>query len=501
MGGLMITQTLERLNAIQGSLSKAGFNTGTGLAFYDLENEAKLQYPVLAPIRKRMPRIGLRKNEGFGLAAHWNVITAPNSTNVFASVSEGHRGGVITPTVAPKIATYKGLGLENQVTWESEYAAQGYDDLRALAQRLTLDAMILAEEPMLLWGNSGTSGTGLVFGTTPTPAGTPSTTGGTIANGNTNFVYCAALSQAGYVNALNQIPNSVVPLVTRTNADNTTDSIPGGVAALSAASSAITTTGSTSSIAATVAAVKGASAYAWFIGATAGAANAYFFAITVLNSVTITSQPVTGQTANYTGSTTDYSFNPLAFDGLITQAMAGNGYFASLNGATMTADGANGIVELDILLKYLWDTYKIGAGLRIYVGSQVARDMLKKVMTGSGNAAMRINLQNDVNSLGSITGSAAIKSYTNKYAWGGASDIPIDIHPNMPDGHLFVDLEVNPYPTANIAQARAVRTRRDYFQVIWPLSTRQWPNGIYCDEMLQCYIPYGMSLISNIGPG
>lgn len=496
--GALTTQTLERLASIQ--FGKAGISTATGLNFYDLEQEAKLRYFVLTPIRKRMPRIGLRKNEGYGLAAHWNTIDNPNPTNVFPTISEGRRGGIISPTVVPKIATYKGIGIENAVTWEAEYGSEGYDDARALAQRLTLDSLLLAEEPLLLWGNSGNSGTGLAFGTTPTPTGTPSTTGGTIGSGTTTYLYCVALSYAGYINALNQSPNAVVPLVAQLGAEGLVTQIPGGVAILSAASTAQTTTGSTSSIAAIVTAVQGASGYAWFIGASAGTANAYFAGISSINQFTFTSQPTTGQLANYAGSSTDYSFNPLAFDGLIPQSIAAGCYYKSVGG-TLTADGANGVVEIDAALKYLWDTYRVGHGMRIYCGSAQARDILKKIMTGSGNAAMRINLQNNLSSLGEITGSAAATAYVNKYSWNGADVIPIEVHPNMPDGNIFIDIEQNPYPTSNIPQARAVRTRRDYFQVIWPLVTRQWPNGIYADEMLQMYVPNLSCVLQNIVSG
>lgn len=490
----LIQQTLERLNQVNG-LAKAGITTQTGLVYYDLEAEAKRQYPVLAPIRKRMPRIG-KKEAGQGLAVHWNYISNPNSTNVFVQVAQGQRGGQLTPTVVSRIATYAGIGVENVVTWEADYAAEGYDDVRAQAQRMTLDSLILGEEPQLLWGLASAG-----LGQTPTPTGAQATvTGGSLSNG-TYYVYCVALSLQGYNNAIAQSPIAVVPVVTRTNAGvNSSTTMNGGVAELSAASSGITTSGSNNAITAKVTAVKGAAAYAWFIGASAGASNAYIYSITTLNTVTILSQPSTGQTANYTGSGTDYSNNTLAFDGLITQACNLGGYFNSLDGAAMTPDGANGIVEWDAALKYFWDTYRTGID-RIYCGSQVIRDATKAVATGSGNAAMRINLQNDTDSLGNLTGSMRLASYTNKFAYNGAMDIPIEIHPNMPDGHVFFDLEKNPYPTADIPLARAVRTRRDYFMVVWPIVDRTWQNGCYADEVLQVYVPYGMGLISNIGPG
>jgi len=490
----LIEQTLERLNSQQ-TLAKAGISTGSGLVYYDLENEAKRQYPVLAPIRKRMPRIG-KKEAGQGLAVHWNYISNPNSTGVLAMVAEGQRGGQITPTVVSKLATYKGIGLENVVTWEAEYAGEGYDDIRAQAQRMTLDSLIIAEEPQLLWGNSSTS-----FGVTPTPVGAQATVaGGSLANGTTNYVFAVALSYQGWAYANQQSPVAVVPVITRTNAGvSSTTTINGGVAQISVASSAIVTSGSNNAINASCAAVKGAAGYAWFVGATAGAGNAYIYAVTSGNFVTILSQPVAGQLASALPAT-DYSANPLSFDGLIPQAMSANGYFSSLNGSQFTPDGANGIVEWDGVLKYMWDTYRTGID-RIYTGSQCIRDATKAVAYGSGNAAMRINLQNDTDSLGNITGSMRLASYTNKFAYNGALDIPIEIHPNMPDGHVFFDLEKNPYPTADIALARAVRTRRDYFMVVWPIVDRTWQNGCYSDEVLQVYVPYGMALLSNAAPG
>lgn len=493
-----IEQTLERVQKMgaMSGLAKAGITTGSGLSFYDLEAEAKLLYPVLAPIRKRMPRIG-KKEAGQGLAVHWNVVTNPNSTNVLPNVEEGKRSGQITPSTAAKVATYKGIGLEGVVTWEAEYAGEGYDDIRALNQRTVLDSMILAEEPMLLWGNSGNNGTGQQFGTTPTPTGTPSTTGGSLAAGTTNFIYCVALSYQGYTLVVNQIPNAVVQTQARTNADGTTTTINGGAAQVSAASSAITTTGSTSSIAAAVAAVKGAAAYAWYIGATAGAANAFFSQITTINRAVITSQPSTGQTVSLL-TATDYSYNPLSFDGLIPQALSSNGYFNSLDGATLTPDGSNGVVEIDAALKFFWDTYRTSP-TRIYWGSQIARDVTRAVTNGGTSSTFE--LRGAVTPGGEFTASLAVNAYTNKFAWGGAKPIPAEIHPNMPDGHIFFDCEINPYPTANIPLARAVRTRRDYFQVLWPIVTRNWQNGIYADECLQVYVPYTMGLMSNIGPG
>jgi hypothetical protein len=492
---------LQRLAELRtGGLNKAGISTSQGLVFYDLEAEAKLLYPVIAPIRKRMPRIGKRE-AGQGLAVHWNIITNPNTNNVTSELGEGQRGGVITPATAGKLSTYHGIGLENAVTWEAEYAGEGYDDIRGIAQRTALDSLILSEEPKLLWGNGPT---GIALGTTATPTGTGSGTGGALATG-TYYVYCVALTLQGA--SLSKTAGSVVTSVSRPNADGTTLTFNGGSAILSAASAGISVTSASSvgSIAAIVTGTKGAAGYAWFVGSSAGAANAYFFGFSSICTITITSQPSTGQTAAYTGNGTDWSQNQYSFDGLIPQALSANGYYNSLAGGTLSPDGANGAVEVETALKYFWDTYKTSP-TRMYVGSQVIRDLTRCVAnvgtaSSAGNMGFRVNLSNDVESVGGLTGSSVIQQYVNKYAWGGAKPIPVELHPNMPDGYIFFDCEVNPYPTANIPIARAVRTRRDYFMVAWPVVTRQWQNGIYSDQCLQLYVPYSMGLISDLGAG
>src|SRR5271169_5655353 len=87
------------------SLQKAGISTSTGLVFYDLEARAKFQYPVLAPIRQKMPRIGVTNPlGGQGLAANWKSITNPNQGGVPAEAAEGQSGALLTPTVVPKVA-------------------------------------------------------------------------------------------------------------------------------------------------------------------------------------------------------------------------------------------------------------------------------------------------------------------------------------------------------------------------------------------------------------
>ncbi len=503
-----IESTITRFLELQ--KATGGISASTGLVFYDLEAQAKFQYPVLAPIRQRMPRIGATNPlGGQGLAAHWNSITSPNVGNVPAEASEGQSGALITPTVTPKVATYKLLALDGNVTWLSEWAGYGYEDVRAAQQRMALDAMILNEEPRLLWANSGTANVGLNFLQANTPAivGAMSATGGALATG-TYYVCVAALTYQGYqfANAPTAYGGgggiAAVPQFTKQNGDGTSTVMNGGVSQVSAISSGISVTSGSSvgSFVAKTKAIAGAAAYIWYVGMTTGtAATCYFYSITTTNVVTVTSLPTTGQTAAYTGSGTDYSANPLAFDGLITQAMSGGGYFSSLDGAALTSDNAGGCNEINTVFKYLWDNYKISP-THIWAGSGTINS-ITKIILSSGTASsleFRVGVDNTPGSVGNLAGGAYIGSINNRFALGARKPVPIDVHPNIPDSHMFFDLEINPYPNSNIPYARAVRTLRDYFQVIWPATTPNWRNTIFCATLVQVYVNYGMALISNI---
>ena len=505
---------------IEGTISRflelqkaGGISASTGLTFYDLEARAKYQYPVLAPIRKTMPRIGTTNPlGGQGLAVHWNAVTSPNAGNVPAEAAEGQSGALLTPTVVPRVATYKLLALDSNVTWFAEWAGYGYEDVRSSAQRMALDAMILQEEPRILWGNSGTAGVGLQFGqaNTPTVVGVTSITGGSLnsATGSGNYyVAVAALSYQGL--QLTNAPtaynggggSAVVPQYVKVNGDGTTLTMNGGVSQISALSAAANiASGATGSFTMKTVAIPGAASYIWYLGNANSAGSVFFSQITATNVATFKVLPTTGQAANYTGSGTDYSYNPLAFDGLITQAVAGNGYFNSLDGAVLTSDNAGGCNEINTVFKYMWDNFKISP-THIWAGSGSINSITKVILSSGTSSSLewRVGVSNTPGDVGNLTGAAYIGSVNNRFALGARKPVPIDIHPNIPDGHIFFDLEINPYPSANIPYARAIRTLRDYFQVIWPATPPNWRNSIFAAEVLQLYTPYGMALLSNIG--
>lgn len=468
------------------TFSQSGSAT-SGLTFYDLELGAKFLYPVLTPLRNEIPRVS---GKG-GIQANWRAITAVNSTGVRVGVSGGNRGAVMAVTTADYTAAYKGIGIENNVDFEAQYAGQGFDDVRAIAARAGLEALMLQEEILLLGGN-GT----VALGTTATPALSALTTGGGLSDGAYRVI-CVALTLEGYLDAT--LAGGIPTVITRTNADASVDTFGGGSAQMSASATiTLAATTAVQGIRATTTAIKGAVAYAWFWSAAGGADGTQTLgAITTVNKVDILAAATGTQTKTDLGAAADHSINSLVFDGLLMQAAktGSNSYYKSLNGAALTGDGAGAIVEIDAALKSFWDNYRLSPDA-IWVSSQEAQSISKLLGSGTGSTSnFRINV--DVRD-GMIAGGIMVKEYLNRFSMAGGQVIPIRIHPNMPAGTILFTTNKLPYPLSNVTNVIQVRTRQDYYQIEWPLRSRKYEYGVYADQVLQHYFPPSMGVISNI---
>ncbi|MCW2283366.1 hypothetical protein M2323_001220 [Rhodoblastus acidophilus] len=474
------------------SLEKSTFaesaSATTGLTYYDLEAGAKLLFPVLTPLRNSIPRVS---GKG-GVQAAWRAITSVNSAGLRIGVSGGNRGGVAAMTTKDYIANYKGLGIETSVDFEAQYAGQGFDDLRALAAQTGLEALMIGEEAMILGGNGS-----LALGTTGTPTLAAATTGGSLAT-STLSVIAVALTHEGLINA--SVSGGIQAQITRTNADGSSDSFGGG-AARKSANATVSVTGPTGAVTASVTVKSGAAGYAWFWGA---AGSELLGAITTINSVVITATATGTQTAASLPAA-DWSVNALAFDGLLTQAFTtGSGSLivtqpdgVAGTGTPLTADGAGGIVEIENVLKSNWDNFRLSPD-EVWVSSQEAMNISKKVLSAGSNAAQRFlfDARNDA-----FAGGVMATTYKNKYSMAGAKSLDIKIHPNMPAGTMLFLTRQLPYPLANVGNVIQMRTRQDYYQIEWPLRARRYEYGVYADEVLQHYFPPSISVITNIGNG
>jgi hypothetical protein len=465
----------------------------SGLTYYDLELGAKFVYPVLTPLRNETPRVS---GKG-GIQAAWRAVTAINTAGLRIGVSGGNRGGVQAVSTKDYTAAYKGIGIETSVDFEAQYAGMGFDDVRAIGAKVGLEAAMLGEEALIL-GGSCTLGLGITG--TPTASNVASTAG-TLLAATEYSVICVALSFDGFLNGT--VANGIQASINRNNADGSSDTFGGGAAQQS--SPGVQTTPSdavnTHIIAASVPVKKGACGYAWFWGAPG---HEVLGAITSINSVLISGN-ATGTQLAATLPAADWSLNALVFDGLLYQAFV-NGSNALITsqptgtagtGTPLTGDGAGGIVEIDTALKDRWDNYRLSPDT-IWVNSQEAQNLSKKILAGQTNSAQRFVFESEQSALG---GGVMVRTYLNKFSMAGPKTLDIRIHPNMPPGTMLLTTRMLPYPMANIANVWQIRFRQDYYQIEWPLRARRYETGVYADEVLQHYFPPSLVVINNIANG
>jgi hypothetical protein len=498
------TETLALLKAAQASpddMLKSFVQPSTattGLQVYNLEAPSKKLFPILTPLRNTIARI----SGGRAIQANWKAITNINVGNVRAGISEGKRGAVITHAQSEYFAAFRGFGLENNATFEADYASRGFEDVKALAVQSTLQATMVQEERLILGGN-----TSVAMGTTPTPSVVTSTTGGTLAAA-TYSVICVALGLQAYLDVVGVNNGSVgqsfdptvatVPSqITRTNADGTTDTFGGGSANKSTGATG-TTTGSTSSLQCSVATVNGAVGYAWYVGV---AGSERLYGVTSINSIVITAAANGAAQLASTLTASDNSTSALDFDGLLYQAFkSGSGAnivtMASGTagvGTKLTSDGAGGINEFEAMFLSFYNKYRLSP-TKIYVSASDLISITKIIISNSGAPLLKLNANYNTETM-AIAAGVAVGSYFNKVM---GTQIPLVVHPNLPAGTIFFFTESLPYPLSNVSNTCQMLMRQDYYQIEWPLRSRKYEYGVYADGVLQHYAPFSMGIITNV---
>jgi hypothetical protein len=491
MNGSTTDETLGLVKSAQNAqdaIAKA-ITQSTGLVAYNLEAPSRKLFPVLTPLRNRIPR----NTNGKGTAVNWKAITGINIGMTGPGVSEGNRGGLIGTAVAQYSVAYKGIGLEDYVTFEAEDAGKTFEDVRATAAINLLRATMIAEEGILLGGN-----TSFALGQTPTPTVAAVASGGAIGTGVVCSVICVALTNEGY--SRSSLAGGVPQAITKTNADGSTDTFGGG-SAIKSAGANVTTAANNSSITASVANVPGALGYAWYLG-TVG--NEKLAAITTINSVLLTAVPGTGQTAASLDGA-DHSTNALVYDGLMTYAAnaANGGYYKSMatgaagTGTPLTAvAGAGTIQEIEDAFRWFWDHYKLAPD-EIYLSAQELVNITNKVIANGGSPLIRFNMDPTSGHV-NISAGALVGTYLNKYT---GKLVKLVLHPNAVAGTMMFITWDTPYPLSGVSNVFEIELRREYYQLDWPIRTRKREMGVYCDGVLKNYVPFAQGVITNIGNG
>lgn len=511
--GRDVTQdTLAAIRKAMGNgqgLEKAEtITTATGLVAYDLEAPSKNLYPVLTPLRNRIPR--RTRGAGAGDGAHWKEVSSITGSGVSSMpwVPEGQRAARMSLVTADRSAGYVTIGEEADVTFEAQHAGEGFEDVMSTTGMRLLHSAMIKEELAILGGNRN-----VALGKPATPDVTVDAAGGTIdASTNTKVrVRVFALTLEGYLAAT--LAGGIKRQVTVTGMDAKTFTLNGGSSKASDAGSA-DISGATNSVSATVTAVKGAVGYAWFIelgGASETVANSHLEAITTINSVELTALNGTYQALNASGMsiTSDYSQNSsTAFDGLLYSAFNSSlAYYLAMatgtagTGTGLTASTRGSISEIDTMLEAFWSSYRLSPE-EIYVNAQELRNITAKALQGSSGASLLNVVQPPAGAaLPQMVAGNTVAYYFNPFTLNGGQMIPVKLHPNLPAGTILAWCQNLPgyYEAANVPETCRIQCRRDYYQIPWPLVTRANETGVYAEEVLMCYAPFALGIITNIG--
>jgi hypothetical protein len=457
----------------------------SGLTQYDLEQGARLLYPITTIFRNIIPRM----TGGLGIQANWRSVTAVNPSRISIGLSEGHRGGAMAQTVTDNLAAFKTEGMDNFVTEQAYLAGLTFEDLYALATTTLLQGVMEAEELLDIGGN-----TSVALGTTATPA-TPSgsATGGGMSDG-TYTVICVALTYSGMVRAT--VAGGIPVPYTRANMDGSSDPIQGFSAAPSAASASVTLNAGTSvqSFTTTVAAKTGAFGYAWYTG-TGASSTLTLAAVTGYPAVTIKTNTGTQTVANIPAG--DTSTSTLDYDGLLTQIVkSGSGaYVVDLAAQPLTTagSGSGGLTEFNTLISDRIANYRL-VPTDIFMSPTDHKAAASLILTGNTNLAPFFFSES---SEGGLHASTSFKTYINPVGFG-TSELEVHAHPFIPPGTAIFYSRENPYPLSNVPTLIRKLLRRDYWSVEWPVVTLQKTMGVYFDGVLQLYFPPAFGVITGI---
>jgi hypothetical protein len=495
--------TQESLELLKGALAKPNdtiaksISTATGLVAYDLQAPAKNLYPFVTPIRNVMPRVG----GGTGTATNWRQVNAITGSGFDSMgwVPEGQRSGQMSYSTSNKSATYMTIGEEDGATFEAISAGREFEDIQARMTFRLLQKMMLKEEMAILAGNAS-----LQLGTPATPVLSVSGTGATLPTA-TYYVQVVGLTLEGYQNS--SVLSGVATSMSVTGADGRSYMLSGGSSNMSAEVSQAVTLGETLNC--SVSPLRGAVAYAWYVSTGPGAETLQ--AITPINSLAI-SAPLSIGNQSQTAITGDNSANSsYAYDGLLTTALkpGSNAYVNIMptgavgTGTPLTASGRGSVVEIDTMFQKMWDNFELSPTV-LYVNSQELKNITSKVLSNASGPLLRFDSPAD-GSQGEyqVTASGVVQFYYNPFAINGGLRIPIRIHPRVPPGTIIGWTENLPiqYQSNEVPNVAEIKTRQDYYQIDWPLVTRQRQVGVYCEEVLAVYAPFAMGVICNIGNG
>jgi hypothetical protein len=502
----MITKALQTPNVPLDVLKKAiteGQQISSAEYGYDLQAPAKNLFPVLTPIRNKIPRVPGRGAN----ATNWKVITSLTGSGYDAMpwVPEGQRTDRMVYTATPKAASYVSFGEEASVTFEAQNAGADGWDPQSDAHLKNLQKLMMKEENAMIGGNA----TATI--TRPTLTMSASGDDGSIS-ANTYYGQVVALTYEGYRNFKSvAIATGLTQSKTVYGADGDTYVLNSGTSRPSAEGNTSVDTSQSLFMSAADSngdPLVGAYGYAWYAGLNTGGTRLQ--SITTLNGIKLKSLTTSGQLSSALTSDADHSVNATyAFDGLLSIAALTStnyAYYKALatgtagTGTELTPSGRGSVVEIDAMLRDRWDTYQLSPDV-LYVNSQELGSITQCALNSSSGPLLHY-FADPVTGAPSVKAGARVKFYFNPFTAEGGKDIEIKLHPTLPAGTILGWASELPgqYVNNNVPNVVEMHMRKDYYAVEFARKSRRYEFGTYAEGVLACPVPFGVGVITNIAP-
>lgn len=466
-----------------GGTAIGNWTTDAGPWIYDLEKPSLKTFPVLTPLRNRLPR-----SRGYGTSFRFRTITGISGSqtggvaNMRISQNEGttevFRGVTLNRPKKISYATttanvlYRIQGVSDDLTWAAQYASQGFEDLRGLIARNLMSAHFMGEEQLLLNGrNSASGGTGaLAAPGAPVLTSRAAATGETGLSGGTTSLYVKITSLGHFGESAGSSATTVAY-----TAGNVVDvTLPStGLPTGSMGFRAYVSTG---------AADPGdASRFrvVWGSGAASGQDYSGGNLLTITGALP-TSGSTVPTTDTGTGNVDDY-------DGIIPLTAANGGVSLRLN-STLSIDA----IEKQLFYP-LWNVNKADPD-EIWVQALESIRITDLVLGASGTP-YRVTV--NVNEEGSITGGYRVSRLMNKVT---GKVVDVTVHPYMEQGTLLALSYSLPIPDSEITNPWEVKESQSLISIAWPVIQESFDESTFCYSSLISRATIFSGILQGIQP-
>ena len=456
----------------------------TSFAAFDLEAPAKMLTPRPTPLRNKIARkkgvgtshrqkqiLGYTGTGTGGVGNTWPGITQ-SSTATFGSINY-ERGPIISYAAQDLILPYNSYSLSDSVTFDANFSAMGYQDLRQLSSTSTLYATMLMEERMMLMARgtaSGYSGA-LSAPATVTLSSPVAATGQTALAAATYYVYVTAnagISSSGF-----------------------------GESIVSTVQSTAVASGDVLGISWTP--VTGAIGYNIYVGTTTGTANCTFQGTAQGTSAVIQGAGTVGLTGNNFALTTtgaaasranaDTSAYATGYDGILPTVLgSSSGYNNTINSTFSTSNPG---VEYQTVFYNLYNNVKADPDEILINGAD--RKQLSDSIKNGSTANYRLNLTQT--EAGDYVGGATIGGLYNEIT---GKMVPLTVHPWLPQGVSPVLSYTLPIPDTEVSDVWANYMVQDYMGIQWPVTQFSYDFSTYFRGTFFCSAPAWNGAVSGI---